>query len=173
MEPLEEDLGVLQLGNDYRVLTNDTIVTTYRSGMGVLNVSPHLGNDYTVTNSYLGNDYSEIKNKNNDMVIPEVLIKVIKKSVPGISSLEIDGYRNYDRFSFTDYNTVPNYLVLLNVRFHWDSNNILSPEKLGEVINTSFSMMHPDVDFVTFEVKRVNIEKRNYHEEFLDMFMKK
>jgi len=102
MEPLEEDLGVLQLGNDYRVLTNDTIATTYRSGMGVLNVSPHLGNDYTVTNSYLGNDYSEIKNKNNDMVIPEV-----------------------------------------------------------------------DVDFVTFEVKRVNIEKRNYHEEFLDMFMKK
>ena len=107
------------------------------------------------------------------MVIPEVLIKVIKKSVPGISSLEIDGYRNYDRISFTDYNTVPNYLVLLNVRYHWNANNILSPEKLGEIINTSFSMMHPDVDFVKFEVKRVNIEKRNYHEEFLDMFMKK
>jgi len=110
MEPLEEDLGVLQLGNDYGIIDGPN-TTTYRSGMGVLNVSPHLGNDYTVTNSYLGNDYSEIKNKNNDMVIPEV--------------------------------------------------------------NTSFSMMHPDVDFVKFEVKRVNIEKRNYHEEFLDMFMKK
>lgn len=161
MEPLEEDLGVLQLGNDYGIIDGSN-TTTYRSGMGVLDVNP-----------YFENDYSEIKNKNNDMVIPEVLIKVIKKSVPGISSLEIDGYRNYDRISFTDYNTVPNYLVLLNVRYHWNSNNILSPEKLGEVINTSFSMMHPDVDFIKFEVKRVNIEKRNYHEEFLDMFMKK
>lgn len=161
MEPLEEDLGVLQLGNDYGIIDGSN-TTTYRSGMGVLDVNP-----------YFENDYSEIKNKNNDMVIPEVLIKVIKKSVPGISSLEIDGYRNYDRISFTDYNTVPNYLVLLNVRYHWNANNILSPEKLGEVINTSFSMMHPDVDFIKFEVKRVNIEKRNYHEEFLDMFMKK
>ena len=39
MEPLEEDFGVL---------TNDTIATTYRSGMGVLNVSPHLDNDYII-----------------------------------------------------------------------------------------------------------------------------
>jgi len=100
MEPLEEDLGVLQLGNDYGIIDGPN-TTTYRSAMGVLNVSPYLGNDYTVTNSYLGNDYSEIKNKNNDMVIPEVLIKVIKKSVPGISSLEIDGYRNYARFNFS------------------------------------------------------------------------
>jgi hypothetical protein len=150
MEPVEEDLGVF---------TDDN---TYRTDMGGRNVNP-----------YFENDYSQIKNKNNDMVIPEVLIKVIKKSVPGISSLEIDGYKNYARISFTDYNTAPNYLVLLNVRYHWNANNILSPEKLGEVINTSFSMMHPDIDFVKFEVKRVNIEKRNYHEEFLDMFMKK
>jgi len=161
MEPLEEDLGILQLGNDYGIIDGPN-TTTYRAGMGVLDVNP-----------YFENDYSEIKNKDNDMIIPEVLIKVIKKSVPGISSLEIDGYKNYDRISFADYNTVPSYLVLLNVRYHWNSNNILSPEKLGEVINTSFSMMHPDVDFVKFEVKRVNIEKRNYHEEFLNMFMKK
>jgi hypothetical protein len=161
MEPLEEDLGVLQLGNDYGIIDGPN--TAYRlNGEGI-----------TVNNPYVENDYSQIKNKDNDMVIPEVMIKVIKKSVPGISSVEIDGYRNYARISFADYNTVPNYLVLLNVRYHWNANNILSPEKLGEIINTSFSMMYPDVDFVTFEVKRINIEKRNYEKEFLDMFMKK
>lgn len=162
MEPVEEEFGVLNIREDYGIIDGPNTTTTYRTDMGGRNVNP-----------YFENDYSEIKNKNNDMVIPEVLIKVIKKSVPGISLVEIDGYKNYARISFMDYNTVPNYLILLNVRYHWNSNNILSPEKLGEVINTSFSMMHPDVDFVKFEVKRVNIEKRNYEKEFLDMFMKK
>jgi hypothetical protein len=162
MEPVEEEFGVVNIREDYSIIDGPNTTTTFHAGMGGRNVNP-----------YVENDYSQIKNKDNDMVIPEVMIKVIKKSVPGISSLEIDGYRNYARISFADYNTAPNYLVLLNVRYHWNANNILSPEKLGEVINTSFSMMHPDVDFVKFEVKRMNIEKRNYHEEFLDMFMKK
>jgi hypothetical protein len=61
MEPVEEDFGVLQLGNDYGII-DGLNTTTYRAGMGVLNVNPHLGTDYPVTNSYLGNDYSEINN---------------------------------------------------------------------------------------------------------------
>ena len=116
-------------------------------------------------------DIVHVPNVNGEMVFPELLFKIIKKKYMGIRSIEIDSYRNNSRFSF--YDSVPSYLVLLNVKYHWDAKDVVPPEKLGEYINTSFSMMHTDNDFVKFQIKRVNIEKRDYDKEFFDMFMKK
>jgi hypothetical protein len=107
------------------------------------------------------------------MVFPELLFKIIKKNLPGISSIEVDGYINNERLSVTDFGSVPSYLVFLNVKFHWDAKNVSTPEKLGEDINTAFSMMHTDNDFIKFKIKRVVVEARNYEKEFFNMFMKK
>ena len=169
MEPEEENIGVLQLGNDYRVLTNDNTAIsnpTYRLERGVLTVNPYIDNDI-----HIHRTHSDIPNIKGEMVFPELLFKIIKKKYMGIRSIEIDSYRNNSRFTF--YDSAPSYLVLLNVKYHWDAKDVVPPEKLSEYINTSFSMMHTDNDFVKFQIKRVNIEKRDYEKEFFDMFMKK
>ena len=159
MEPEEENIGVLQLGNE-------PPLNTYRLERGALTVNPYIENDY-----HIHHTHSDIPNVKGEMVFPELLFKIIKKKYMGIRSIEIDSYRNNSRFSF--YDSVPSYLVLLNVKYHWDAKDVVPPEKLGEYINTSFSMMHTDNDFVKFQIKRVNIEKRDYDKEFFDMFMKK
>ena len=169
MEPEEENIGTLQLGNDYRVLTNDTIATaypTYRLNRGAIN--PYIENDIHIHNNHL-----VIPNDKGEMVFPELLYKIVKKNLPGISSIEVDGYINNERISLTNYSSVPSYLVLLNVKFHWNAKNVSTPEKLGEDINTAFSMMHTDNDFIKFKIKRVVVEARNYEKEFVNMFMKK
>jgi hypothetical protein len=107
------------------------------------------------------------------MFFPELLFKIIKKNLPGISSIEIDSYRNNSRFNPMDFEPVPNYVVKLNVKFHWDAKDVSTPEKLTESINTAFSMMHTDIDFIKFQVKRIVVEKRDYESEFFGMFMKK
>jgi len=171
MEPEEENIGTLQLGNDYRVLTNDTIVTsypTYRLERAGLTVNPYFDNDL-----HIHRTHSDIPNEKGEMVFPELLFKIIKKKYMGIRSIEIDSYRNNLRFNSMDFDSIPSYLVFLNVKYHWDAKDVVPPEKLSEYINTSFSMMHTDNDFVKFQIKRINIEKRDYEKEFFDMFMKK
>jgi hypothetical protein len=107
------------------------------------------------------------------MFFPELLFKIIKKNLPGISSIEIDSYRNNFTYSHIDFEPIPRYLVKLIIKFHWDAKDVYTPEKLNESINTSFSMMHTDIDFIKFEVKLISIEKRDYESEFFSMFMKK
>lgn len=171
MEPEEENIGTLQLGNDYRVLTNNITATAYpthRLNRGGLAVNPYFDNDLHIHRNNL-----VIPNDKGEMVFPELLFKIVKKNLPGISSIEVDGYINNERISLMNYGSVPSYLVLLNVKFHWDAKNIPTPEKLGEDINTAFSMMHTDNDFIKFKIKRVVVEARNYEKEFVNMFMKK
>jgi hypothetical protein len=163
MEP-EEDNNIGQL-----IIDNSTY--------GVLTTVREYG-DYTVTNGGIshnpyGNGHIDIPNIKGEMVFPELLFKIIKKKYMGIRSIEIDSYRNNLRFNSMDFDSIPSYLVFLNVKYHWDAKDVIPPEKLTEYINTSFSMMHTDNDFVKFQIKRINIEKRDYEKEFFNMFMKK
>jgi hypothetical protein len=163
MEP-EEDKNIGEL-----ILDNSTY--------GVLNTTRDYG-EYMVSgggvsyNPY-GDGHVDIPNGRGEMFFPELLFKIIKKNLPGISSIEIDSYRNNSRFNPMDFEPVPNYVVKLNVKFHWDAKDVSTPEKLTESINTAFSMMHTDIDFIKFQVKRIVVEKRNYESEFFSMFMKK
>jgi len=157
MEP-EEDI--------MSILGDNGLLTTVREYGG-----------YTVTNGGVSvNSYSDgydTPNGKGEMFFPELLFKIIKKNLPGISSIEIDSYRNNFTYSHIDFEPIPRYLVKLIIKFHWDSKDVYTPEKLNESINTSFSMMHTDIDFIKFEVKRISIEKRDYESEFFSMFMKK
>jgi hypothetical protein len=64
-------------------------------------------------------------------------------------------------------------LVFVDVKYNWDSSDILSPEKLGDKINMSFPMIYTDIKFVTFQVNTVKVERRDYEKEFMNIFGKK
>jgi hypothetical protein len=173
MEPEEENISMMNILGDNVLLTSDNtaiVNSTYRleRDIGGLTVNPYINNDY-----HIHRTHSDIPNKDGEMVFPELLLNLVKKNNSGIRSILVDSYRNVARFSLTDFDTVPDYLVFLEVKYNWDANNILSPDKLTEYINTSFSMMHTGINFVKFQVKKINIEKRNYEKEFFNMFMKK
>lgn len=152
MEPEEDNIGVLTTTREY----GDYMV----SGGGV-SYNPY------------GSGYIDIPNGKGEMFFPELLFKIVKKKLPGISSIEIDGYRNNLVFDPMAYDPISSYVVKLNVKFHWDAKDISSPEKLGESINTAFSMMHTDINFIKFQVKRIHIEKRDYETEFFNIFRNK
>jgi len=172
MEPEEDNnnnIGQLIIDNStYGVLNTTRDYGNYTVTRGGLAVNPYIDNHL-----HIHGDNLVIPNDKGEMVFPELLFKIIKKNLPGISSIEVDGYINNERLSITNFSSVPSYLVLLNVKFHWDAKNVSTPEKLGEDINTAFSMMHTDNDFIKFQVKRVVVEARNYEKEFFNMFMKK
>ena len=149
MEPEEDNIGLVRDYGDYAI------------SRGGISHNPY------------GDGHVDIPNGKGEMFFPELLFKIIKKNVPDISSIEIDSYRNNLMYNPINFEPVPNYGVKLIVKFHWDAKNISSPEKLGEEINTTFSMMHPDIDFIKFHVKRISVEKRDYESEFFNMFMKK
>jgi len=168
MEPEEDIMNIL--GGNVLLTSDNTAITnsTYRLERGGLTVNPYFDNDIHIHNNHM-----VIPNDKGEMVFPELLFKIVKKNLPGISSIEVDGYINNERLSITNFSSVPSYLVLLNVKFHWDAKNVSTPEKLGEDINTAFCMMHTDNDFIKFQVKRIVVEKRDYEKEFVNMFMKK
>jgi len=161
MEPEEDNIGQSIIDNStYGGLTTVREYGDYHVSGGGISHNPY-------------SDGQDIPNGKGEMFFPELLFKIIKKNLPGISSIEIDSYRNNFKYSSIDFEPVPSYLVKLNVKFHWDTKNVSTPEKLGEDINTAFSMMHTDNDFIKFQVKRISIEKRDYESEFFSMFMKK
>jgi hypothetical protein len=169
MEPDENNIAQLIIDNStYGVLNTTRDYGNYTVTRGGLTVNPYFDNDL-----HIHRDNSVIPNDKGEMVFPELLFKIIKKNLPGISSIEVDGYINNERLSITNFSSVPGYLVLLNVKFHWDAKNVSTPEKLGEDINTAFCMMHTGIDFIKFQVKRIVVEKRDYEKEFFNMFMKK
>jgi hypothetical protein len=155
MEPEEENIGIIGHGN-YRV-TND--------GM---NFNPYVENDYR--GSSMNN---RTYNKDGEFVFPEMLFKVLKKSLPGISSIVINKFETKLTYSLSDFESTPSYLVSVDVKYNWDSSEILSPEKLGDKINMSFPMIYTDVKFVTFHVNTVKVERRDYEKEFMNIFGRK
>jgi hypothetical protein len=114
-----------------------------------------------------------IKNSKGEMVFPEVLFKIINKSIPGIISIDIESYENNLRFNSFDFNPEPNYVIYLNVKFDYQATDIISARKLTDKINMSFSMMYTNIKFVKFIVKSVSINQRDYEKEFYDIFLKK
>ena len=113
-------------------------------------------------------------NKNGEFVFPEMLFKVLKKSLPGIHSITVNKIETKYTYAFVDsLESTPTYLVYVDVRYNWDSSDILSPEKLGDKINMSFPMIYTDIKFVTFQVNTVKVERRDYEKEFMNIFGKK
>jgi len=112
-------------------------------------------------------------NKDGEFVFPEMLFKVLKKSLPGINSIVINKFETKFTYTVDSFESTPKYLVFVDVIYNWDSSEVLSPEKLGDKINMSFPMIYTDVKFVTFRVNTVKVERRDYEKEFMNIFGKK
>jgi hypothetical protein len=167
MEPEEDMMSIL--GDNGLLTTRD--YGDYTVTNGGVSHNPYL------TNSRYGAYATEsnmIKNSKGEMVFPEVLFKIINKSIPYIMSIDIDSYENILRFNSSfDFNPEPNYVIYLNVKFDYQATDVISARKLTDKINMSFSMMHANIKFVKFIVKSISINQRDYEKEFYDIFLKK
>jgi hypothetical protein len=166
MEPEEENVGMMNILGDNVLLTRD--YGNYRVTNGGITVNPYVDNDYR--GSSMNN---RTYNKDGEFVFPELLFKVLKKSLPGINSIVINKFETKFTYSISDFESTPSYLVSVDVTYNWDSSEILSPDKLGDKINMSFPMIYTDVKFVTFRVNTVKVERRDYEKEFMNIFGKK
>jgi len=166
MEPEEENVGMMNILGDNVLLTRD--YGNYTITNGGMTVNPYLDNDYRVSSMN-----NRTYNKDGEFVFPELLFKVLKKSLPGINSIVINKFETKFTYSISDFESTPSYLVSVDVIYNWDSSEILSPDKLGDKINMSFPMIYTDVKFVTFRVNTVKVERRDYEKEFMNIFGKK
>ena len=166
MEPEEENIGIMNILGDNVLLTRD--YGEYRVTNGGITVNPYVDNDYGIPSTC-----NRMYNKDGEFVFPELLFKVLKKSLPGINSIVINKFETKFTYSISDFESTPSYLVSVDVIYNWDSSEILSPDKLGDKINMSFPMIYTDVRFVTFHVNTVKVERRDYEKEFMNIFGKK
>ena len=166
MEPEEENIGMMNVLGDNVLLTRD--YGNYTITNGGMTVNPYLDNDYRVSSMN-----NRTYNKDGEFVFPEMLFKVLKKSLPGINSIVINKFETKFTYTVDSFESTPKYLVFVDVTYNWDSSDILSPEKLGDKINMSFPMIYTDVKFVTFRVNTVKVERRDYEKEFMNIFGRK
>jgi hypothetical protein len=166
MEPEEENIGMMNILGDNVLLTRD--YGNYTITNGGMTVNPYIDNDYRVSSMN-----NRTYNKDGEFVFPEMLFKVLKKSLPGINSIVINKFETKFTYTVDSFESTPEYLVSVDVKYNWDSSEILSPDKLGDKINMSFPMIYTDVKFVTFRVNTVKVERRDYEKEFMNIFGKK
>ncbi len=167
MEPEEENIGIMNILGDNVLLTRD--YGEYRVTNGGITVNPYVDNDYGIPSTC-----NRMYNKDGEFVFPEMLFKVLKKSLPGIHSITVNKIEIKYTYAFVDsLESTPTYLVYVDVRYNWDTSDVLSPEKLGDKINMSFPMIYTDVKFVKFHVNTVKVERRDYEKEFMNIFGKK
>jgi hypothetical protein len=166
MEPEEENIGMMNILGDNVLLTRD--YGNYTITNGGMTVNPYIDNDYRVSSMN-----NRTYNKDGEFVFPELLFKVLKKSLPGINSIVINKFETKFTYTVDSFESTPKYLVFVDVKYNWDSSDILSPEKLGDKINMSFPMIYTDIKFVTFQVNTVRVERRDYEKEFMNIFGKK
>jgi len=166
MEPEEENVGMMNILGDNVLLTRD--YGNYTITNGGMTVNPYIDNDYRVSSMN-----NRTYNKDGEFVFPELLFKVLKKSLPGIHSIVINKFETKFTYTVDSFESTPKYLVFVDVKYNWDSSEILSPDKLGDKINMSFPMIYTDVKFVTFRVNTVKVERRDYEKEFMNIFGKK
>jgi hypothetical protein len=166
MEPEEENVGMMNVLGDNVLLTRD--YGNYTITNGGMTVNPYIDNDYRVSSMN-----NRTYNKDGEFIFPEMLFKVLKKSLPGINSIVINKFETKLTYSLSDFESAPTYLVSVDVKYNWDTSEVLSPEKLGDKINMSFPMIYTDVKFVTFHVNTVKVERRDYEKEFMNIFGRK
>jgi len=105
--------------------------------------------------------------------LPEMFVKVLKKSIPDSVSIEVDSYSVHNTYNPMNFDVIPNYLIYLVIHYTWDANIIKSTDTLTEIVNTAFSMTYHDKTNMTFRVKNVVIPKRDYEREFFEFFVVK
>lgn len=118
--------------------------------------------------------YGSGRSNQLNLNIPDKFILVLNRIIPEIEKISVDS---------TNLIMAPNYYglgtfeekFLVEMRISIiikESPNILSKEKYVDKINDLFRMTYPQYDFVRIIINTVQINKKNYLEEFLKEFKK-
>ena len=108
----------------------------------------------------------------NTLKIPEMFLKVIKKTIPEVDSVTVDSFTTYSSYSPLTFDETKNFKVNITLSFPWDSRVNGSLEHFSQVINTAFSMMYTDKTNISFSVVKLDIQKRDFEKEFFEFFTK-
>lgn len=119
------------------------------------------------------NDTTNVPNFKDELVIPELLDKVLKKTINNLKDIRIDSYEKITQIEPYSFGLSYKYRVNLVLTFSWDSQICYTASKLGEIINDSFRVMYNNIENFKFNIIRVSIEQRDYDKEFFEFFTKK
>jgi len=150
MEPEEDNIGIISTLRDY-------------GNYGLTSINPiSYGSD---------NMYETLVNKNyEDFKLPDVLIEVIKKTYPNIVSIEIDSVDVRKIVNPYSFDVDVKYRVNLIITNKWDTSLSSSPDSISDEIQTMFSCLFTNVDYVDLRVKSIRKEGRDINKEFYGIF---
>lgn len=108
----------------------------------------------------------------NTLRIPEMFLKVIKKTIPEVDSVTVDSFTTHSSYNPLNFDETKNFRVYITLSFPWDSRVNSSLEEFAQTINTAFSMMYTDKTNISFSVVKLDIQKRDFEKEFFEFFTK-
>jgi hypothetical protein len=106
----------------------------------------------------------------HNLNFPNEFVKVLNKLIPDVNKVVIDTYWTHTKINDWYYEPTLEFLVEVIVHYKWNAREILPPDVLSETINTSFKLTYTDKDYIKFSVKKIEVEKRDYKQEFIDFF---
>lgn len=113
-------------------------------------------------------DIVHVPNVSGELALPDVIDKVLKKTIDGLTNIQIDSYQKNVSYGFSS-----NYKYTINLILTFSNFGIKTKEQLSEMINSSFSVMYPDKENFRFNVLQLTSDVRNYDKEFFGFFKKK
>ena len=113
-----------------------------------------------------------ITNVNDELVVPESFVKLLKKNIEGLENIKISSSNKMCVYDCVTFAPEYKYMVNLVLEYGYDSENIRNTASLVDTINTTFRFRYPDINNIKFSVIRVSILKRDWDKEFFDFFSK-
>ena len=118
--------------------------------------------------------YGSGRSNQLNLNIPDKFILVLNRIIPEIEKISVDSANIIMTPNYYEFGTFEEkFLVEMRTSIIInESPNILSKEKYVDKINDLFRMTYPQYDFVRIIINTVQINKKNYLEEFLKEFKK-
>jgi hypothetical protein len=113
-----------------------------------------------------------IANVNDELVVPESFVKLLKKTIEGLENIKISSCNKMCVHNSTTFAPEYRYMVNLVLEYGYDCKNVGSSSTLIDIINTTFRFRYPEINNIKFSVIRVSILKRDWDKEFFDFFSK-
>jgi hypothetical protein len=135
----------------------------YQISTGGVSHNPYSSGNYNMHETLVNKNYEDFK-------LPDVLIEVIKKTYPDIVSIEIDSVDVRKIVNPYSFDVDVRYRVNLIITNKWDTSLSSSPDSLSDEIQTMFSCLFTNVDYVKFRVKSISKEGRDINMEFYSIF---
>ena len=103
---------------------------------------------------------------NIDFKVPEVFLKVVKKTIPNVKNLLLlDSNITLDQYGKSDLNRIESVKINLMVILNEESSDNYA-DKLIEI----FSTMFPAYGFVTLNIIQFDFENNNKFDELMELF---